>query len=374
MVIAHVLAPAAFGGLETVVESLSRGQADSGDQVVVIGVFTEEPGSSAFWQGVLDSPVTAVTLVVPHRGYLTERRAVREALAGHGVEVLHTHGYRADVVHATTAKGMHIATVTTVHGFTGNGLKNRVYELLQRRAFRKFDAVVAVSEPLRGQLVAGGLQPERTRMIRNAWTPTSTPLTQEEARSALQAEIDGARIGWVGRLSPEKGPDVMVRALGLMARKDVRLSLVGNGRMGTDLKKLARQSGVDARIDWHGEVAGVARYLKAFNALAITSWTEGTPMILFEAMAADVPVVATRVGGIPDVVSEREAVLIEPGDEGRIAEALDATLERPSESRARAEAARIRLGDFAVTPWIERYRSLYAECIHEVRAGSNLHA
>src|SRR5713101_3623616 len=83
--------------------------------------------------------------------------------------VVHTHGYRPDVVDAGAARRLGIPTVTTVHGFTGGGWKNRFYERVQRRSHRRFDAVVAVSRPLVEQLLRDGVPPRRLHLVQNAW-------------------------------------------------------------------------------------------------------------------------------------------------------------------------------------------------------------
>src|SRR5690606_13389587 len=147
--IVHLLAPARYGGCESVVLTLARGQSAAGHQVTVVCSFTETPDGEPFWEQLARLPgVCAVPLVLGARQYVAERRAVRNVLRALKADVLHTHGYRSDVLASPLARAMGIATVTTVHGFTGNGFRNRAYEWLQRRAYRRFDSVVAVSAKL----------------------------------------------------------------------------------------------------------------------------------------------------------------------------------------------------------------------------------
>ena len=113
-----------------------------------------------------------------------------------------------------------------------------------------------------------------------------------------------------------------------------------------------------------------ARLYRAFDAFVLSSRTEGTPIALFEAMAAEVPIVATRVGGVPDVVGETEAWLVDPEDSQAIARALAAIRADPAEARRRCEAARRRLEeDFSLEPWIERYEDLYRSLVAPSRPG-----
>jgi glycosyltransferase involved in cell wall biosynthesis len=107
-------------------------------------------------------------------------------------------------------------------------------------------------------------------------------------------------------------------------------------------------------------VPDAARLFRALDVFVLSSRTEGTPMVLLEAMAAGVPIVATRVGGVPDIVGDAEARLIPPHDPIVLARAIRAVLADRSGARTRAAAAQIRLRrDFAPEPWVARYEAVY---------------
>jgi glycosyltransferase involved in cell wall biosynthesis len=264
------------------------------------------------------------------------------------------------VVDAGVARGLGIPTVTTVHGFTGGGWKGRLYERLQRRAYRKFAAVVAVAEPMCDVLVHGGVRRERVHLIQNAWDGTVTFLDRQAARQTLGVPVEGTRIGWVGRISHEKGPDVVVDAIARLGDPRIALSMVGDGDARIALAARAGAMGIADRITWHGTVHDAARLFPAFDVFVLSSRTEGTPIVLFEAMAAGIPIVASAVGGVPDVVSSREAVLVTPEDPAALAAAVTETLGDPTAALERSRAARWRLErEFALQPWLERYIGLY---------------
>jgi len=359
--IVHVLAPAPFGGLETVVKALASGQFTSGDDSCIAAVVSGDPAGHSF---VGDSQLGGCPIIpiqVDGRRYGQERAAVRKTLVGRGADILHTHGYRPDVLLSPLARRMGIQAVTTVHGFTGGGIKNHFYEFLQRRAFRRFDAVVAVSEELRGNLVDSRVPPDRIHTIRNAWKISEKLKTRSQARALLSIPAHRRNVCWVGRLNPEKAPDVMVRALAMTSHSDLHLSMIGTGSMRRKCETLAESLGVSARCHWHGMVGGAGLLLPAFDAVVITSWTEGTPMVLLEAMAATVPIITTLVGGIPDVVSQAEAKVVSPGDIGGLASALDEVLSGPGAAAVRSAAAKRRLErDFSVEKWVSRYREVYS--------------
>ncbi|MEX0912745.1 MAG: glycosyltransferase family 4 protein, partial [Gemmatimonadota bacterium] len=183
--VCHLVAPAPYGGLESVLEALIPAQAAAGHDVTVLAIFASDPAGQPFWESIARTGVRAIPKVLPGRQYRRERGEVRAALEATGAQVLHTHGYRPDVIDAPVARAAGVATVTTVHGFTGGGLRNRLYEWVQRRAFRRFDAVVAVSDRLREELVAAGVAPERVNAVRNAWRPSAPQLPPGEARERL---------------------------------------------------------------------------------------------------------------------------------------------------------------------------------------------
>lgn len=361
----HLLAPAPFGGLESVVAGLGMGQVAAGDDVA-IGLLIPAGWSQglSFSQAMEAAQIPLFRLEFPPRAYLSERRAVGALLSRLRPQVLHTHGYRPDVLHAPVARTLGVGTVATVHGFTGGGLRNKSYEWIQRRALRRFDAVVAVSMGLRTGLQESGVQAGRLHLVPNAFKPHGVCLDRALARAALGLPREGAVVGWVGRFTGEKGPDQMIRALQSLD-SSVSLSMVGSGPMRLGLEDLANSLGVSSRIRWHGAVSEASRYLHAFDVVCLSSWTEGTPMVLLEAMAAETPVVATSVGGIPDVVSPMEAVLVPPGDPGAIAGGIRDILAAPAAARKRAKAAFERLsGDFTVEAWVRRYQEIYQACLH----------
>jgi len=356
----HVLAPGAVGGLERVVQLLAHGQAHAGDDVHVAAVLDQAHAGHPLLDALAAGGVTTHVIVLPGRRYWRERAAILELGGRLRPVVVHTHGYRPDVVDAAAARRLGIPTVTTVHGFTGGDWKNRLYERLQRRAHRRFDAVVAVSRPLVEQLIESGVPAHRVHLVQNAWQETAPPLDHPAARRALGLREDGFLIGWVGRLSSEKRPDLLLDALVHLTDLPVTVSVIGNGPEHRSLAARARRLGVERLVRWHGTVPDAGRCFAAFDVFVLSSHTEGTPIALFEAMAAGVPIVATRVGGVPDVVSPVEAALVTPDDPVALALAIRAVYGNPGAGRERVQRARARLRrDFTTPPWLDRYAAIY---------------
>jgi len=360
MRILHVVAPGEIGGLERVLQLLAEGQARAGAQVHVAMVLDSPGTDHPLVPSLAAGGVTPHPVVVPPRAYWRERAAIFDFVRRLRPDVVHTHGARPDVLDAPAARRAGVPTITTVHGFCGGDWKNRLYERLQRRAFRRFDAAIVVSRPLRDRLIRDRVPAERIPVVQNAWQRTAPPFDRWSARHALGIWTEEFRIGWVGRLSSEKGPDVLLDALVHLRDLPLRVSMVGNGHEQQSLLARARRLGVEQLIQWHGMVPDVARQFAAFDVFVLSSRTEGTPIVLFEAMAGGVPIVAARVGGVPDVVSPAEAVLVPPTDPAALAAGIRAVYGDRAAAHDRAQRARERLSsDFTVPPWIGRYDAVY---------------
>ncbi len=357
--ILHLAAPGTVGGLESVVLALTRGLADRRHAVWLACTVLPGAGEPPLARKARDAGVTVVTLALPGRAYLAEYRALARLIATQGIGLVHTHGYRSDVVGGLAARRAGVPRVTTAHGFIGGTWRGRLYEWLQLRSARGAAAAVAVSRPIVERYFAAGVARDRIHLIPNAWSGEA-PAEREAARRALGLEPSAPLLGWVGRLSGEKGPDVFVEALGLIRGAAWDAAVIGEGPARGPLQARARALGLEGRIRWLGAVPEAGRVMAAFDVLVLSSRTEGTPMVLLEAMAASVPTVASSVGGVPDIISEREGWLVPPDAPGRLAEALGAALGDPGEVRARGMAGRERLlQERGPDSWLDRHEALY---------------
>jgi glycosyltransferase involved in cell wall biosynthesis len=236
-------------------------------------------------------------------------------------------------------------------------------EWLQGTLLKGFDAVVAVSSPLARELTERGLSPDRVHLIPNSPSTTVAPLPRQAARVHLGlGETDTPVIGWVGRLIPVKGGEVFLRALAALSGDRWTGSMIGDGPERGVLERLANDLGIGNRVRFHGSMPEAAKYQSAFDLFVLSSHSEGIPMVVFEAAAAGTPIVATAVGGIPDVLSGREAHLVGAGDVDALAGAIRASLDDLEGARERAVRARERIvAEFSEEVWMDRYERLYRE-------------
>ncbi|HET8625742.1 MAG TPA: glycosyltransferase, partial [Gemmatimonadales bacterium] len=196
LAVLHVAAPGAVGGLESVLALLAGGQRTAGHRVAVAAVLDRGAGESPFLAGLARANVPVHLLALPPRAYIRERRRLVALIRDTRPDIVHTHGYRADIQAGAAARRLGVPTLTTVHGFTGGGWKNRLYERLQLRSFRRFDAVVAVSTPLAARLRAAGVPPARLHVVANA-AAFDPPLSRADARRQFGVNDDAFLVGWI---------------------------------------------------------------------------------------------------------------------------------------------------------------------------------
>jgi glycosyltransferase involved in cell wall biosynthesis len=193
------------------------------------------------------------------------------------------------------------------------------------------DHVAAVSDDLRRHLGDLKVPASKCSLIENAIDTAQYLRRRTPAAARAALGLDPARmvVGAVGRLSPEKGFDTLIRAADRLLRggADFDLLIVGEGPEKPRLQALIDELGRASRVRLLGHRSDMIDLFEAMDVFALSSLREGLPNVLLEAMALEVPVVATRVAGVPRLVADGESgLLVEPGDEARLAEALDRLL------------------------------------------------
>lgn len=355
----QVIAPGPVGGAESAVLGLSQGLVEAGARVVVAAL--ADASSAPFVERARAAGLTTEVLHAPGRNYWRDWHGLRRIMRDHQIRVAHTHGYRADMMGLLAARSSRLPCLATAHGFTLGGAKNRLNQWLAVRALRMDDAVIAVSDPLAVTLRALGVGADRVVPILNAWLPPTGRLPpKHEARARLQLDGEAPVFGWVGRLSMEKGPDVAVAAMARLVHGGARLAFVGGGRERLALEAQVASLGLAKRVHFVGTVPDAATLLAAFDGLVLSSRTEGTPMILLEAIHAGVPIIASAVGGVPHLLAHGTGLLVPSEDPSALAAAMDQVLADPAGALDRATAARARVAaQFSPGEWVSRHLAVY---------------
>lgn len=280
---------------------------------------------------------------------------LRAIIARQRPHVLWTHGAKTHFL--VRAGGLHHsrAWVASHHGYTATTLTWRLYDQLDRWSLRGADAVMAACDAFATDLnVRLGIQKERLSVHRSPIAEGSTCLAGT-AHGAVRTELDlpaGARIVLsVGRLSKEKGHADLIRAMAEVGRNlafPAALVIVGDGPERARLERLRTQLGVAGQVRLVGYRDNVSPYYEAADVFVLPSYSEGSPNVLLEAMDAGVPIVATSVGGVREMIHHgEEGWLVRSGDSEGLARGMLAVLSKPDLRASLTSAARRSLRAYA---------------------------
>ena len=291
--------------------------------------------------------------------------------------VVHTHTSKAGFVGRLAAVVARApAVIHQPHGHIFYGYygprRTAVFAALERRAARWTDRIITLTDRGATEHLAHGIG----RAERYVTVPSGVPTaelraaapTRDEARARLGLDVDAIVIVGLGRLMPIKGFDLLVRALPIVVSQvpPARILLVGEGAERAHLERIAASLGVAGCLRLTGQTTAVAPYLAAADVVAVPSRNEGMGRVIVEAMALGRPVVATAVGGIPDVVTDGECGrLVEPEDVDALAAALIEFGRDPALRRKLGEAATQRAESFSTAVARQKLLAVYAALLRE---------
>ncbi|HWW83493.1 MAG TPA: glycosyltransferase [Vicinamibacterales bacterium] len=302
MVIAHVLSSFGRGGQERVAADLARLQRAAGHEVFAISIAPGPEGLTAATfraTGVLPETIAKRRRVDPS---LPLRLAAH--LGRHGVHVVHTHNPHALIYGAPAAWFAGAVVIHSKHGMNPDR-QRRLW--LRRAAAKLVDAYVAVSPSLAKKAIEqGDCESSRLHVIPNGIDVVRFAPSHRERRKIrdeLGIPNDAWVVGTVGRLAPEKDQALLIDAMAPLLGEGRRLVIVGDGAERDALRTRIATIPGGRYVHMLGEREDVESILAAFDAFALTSRTEGLPLVLLEAMATGLPVLSTAVGGIPDLLA-----------------------------------------------------------------------
>ena len=290
------------------------------------------------------------------------------------VQILHTHGYRADIIGLIAARYCGVRLVSTVHGWTPVSGKLRLYEALDLWALKHFDNVIAVARPLAETLVRSWGTDDKVTLLLNAVSFKGTVATSDESmqiRAAMRRECDLCPndyvAGVIGRLSSEKGVNYFLESFPLLSVRFPQLKaiVVGNGTERHVLEAQAKKLGVLGNVKFLGYREDISDIFRALDVLVLPSLTEGVPIVVLEAFVHRVPVIASGVGGLPEIIDHGiNGLLVPPGEPERIAQALEMLLTDIPHGERLAQTAYDRaMKQFDPQQWARRIEAVYSQVI-----------
>ena len=313
---------------------------------------------------------TAPLVEMPMRGRFDLRvvKRIAEIVRSEDYDLIHAHTPRTALVGRLAAHRAGVPFVYHVHSPAGRDSTRRVFNWINATAewavVRGADRLIAVSPSVRDYMIARGIPAERILCV-----PNGVPATgfQTDRRPPTGTWTLGA----VALFRPRKGIEVLLEALALLRSRDINVRLRAVGGFETPMYKaevlgLVERLDLTEAIDWIGFTRGINRELTKINLFTLPSlFGEGLPMVVLEAMAAGLPVVASRVEGVPEAVLHRETgLLVEPGSVSQLAQAIEEVVTGVVDYAALSRGARARHAEsFSDTTMAAGVAAVYREVL-----------
>jgi glycosyltransferase involved in cell wall biosynthesis len=243
------------------------------------------------------------------------------------VTIWHGHDYKSNAVGLVLHRFWPMRLVTTVHGWVKHTARTPLYYRIDELCLRRYESVLCVSEDLLERCRACGVPGERCLLLENGIDTEQYRRRQTllEAKQRLGLRSEQVVVGAVGRLSPEKSFDLLIRAVQQLSVSgdEITLVIVGEGEDRGRLEALARELGLADRVRLLGYSADPRPIYEAMDLFVLSSLREGLPNVVLEAMALEVPVVSTRVAGVPRLIEDGiNGLLVPPGSVPDLAQAM----------------------------------------------------
>jgi glycosyltransferase involved in cell wall biosynthesis len=294
--------------------------------------------------------------------------ALRDIIRRRGIDVVHAHDYKTDLLALMVSAVERVRPIATAHGWSGVGMKERCYYAADRRVLACYPKVLAVSERIREAIIRAGGRAARVLTLPNGINAAAFRRDADgrsRMRHALQLPAGAVVIGTVGRLESVKRHDVLLEAAAHTPGRPW-VVIAGDGPERGAIEARARALGMTGRLRLLGHRADAAEVQQAFDVYVQSSDSEGAPNAVLEAMAMEVPIVATDVGGTRDLLRDGEDGLLVPRrDPAALARSIAATLADGAAAAARVRSARARVErDLSFDARVSRLTSIYEEVVH----------
>ncbi len=373
MRVLHIISSGGMYGAEAVILNLSRTLNEQGHSSR-LGIFSNSSNPNlqlherALAEGIESH-------LIPCRGQIDRSvpAGIRTLAATTGADLLHAHGYKADVYtwlamrKIQTPQTPQTPLVSTCHTWYDDNRLLWLYGVLDRQVLRRYNAVVGVSDGVRQRLLDAGVPANRIHLIRNGID--LRPFTAVAPSLRHLAPAGGLLIGWIGRLTYDKGPDVFLRAIAqLRSRRHGALPsahylLVGEGPYRPNVERLIADLALGDAVHLSGQRSDMPSVYASCDLMVSSSRQEGLPMAILEGMASGLPWIATAVGAVPMAIhDDRNGILLPPEDVDRLADAMARMMQSPGErSRMGAAARALAESEFSAERMTSDYLRVYTE-------------
>ena len=294
---------------------------------------------------------------------------LRYYLVTRNIDIIHTHDFKSNLYGLLATRGTGIKRVVTVHGSTRDSLKKRLYLYLDERFIcTRFDKVIAVSKDMLPHLAKRKVKSSQVAVIQNCFDPSLLIKTTRKNKSVIPGESNHTFIfAVVGRVYPDKGHRFFLEAFAKLLSENYKISawIIGDGPGVMEVESLIEYLNLKESVSMCGRIENMVSVYHSINCLVISSLTEGLPYVLLEAMFFGVPVVATRVGDIPDIIKDSESgVLVDPASSDELFRGMKQILAHPQKADSYAsKASEIVRERFSYKRMLEETEEVYQQIL-----------
>ena len=346
MNILHLRASNFYGGPERQLHFHARLARDT-QYKVTVGSFTEEGRVPEFIEVIAADGLSTRVFEVAGAYDAAAVRLIREYIRNEKIDILCTHDYRTHFWGWRARRGTGIRWLAFSRGFTLDNMKVRLYHYLEKVLIRRADHIAAVSAAQKKKLTRLMIPARKITVVYNAIDPGRyEDIALADLRKRFDFDAESIIVVSGGRFSREKGQADLIKAaaLSLMKNERLRFVLFGDGPDLDDMQNLVRRLELDDRVKLPGFEKGLLGCLKGADMLINSSLSEGLPNIVLEGMALGLPVVATSVGGVPELLEDGySGRLVPPADPEKLAEAIVQTALDKDRTAKMAAVARLKL-------------------------------
>jgi len=334
----QLISSGGYYGAENMLLNLCASQQKAGCQNSLLLFYNVHAPNVEFYERALRRGLSVRMVHCQGRADLRAVRQIEEYIQEDGIDLLHTHGYKADLYGYVAARRSHKPIVATCHNWVGGTAALGIYNHLDRLALKRFNALAAVSDSVAQRLIDSGVSPRKIKNIANGIDVEPF----ERARTLPALASDGHKVvGMVARLDLQKGFEYLLRAVRelCVAFRELKVVIVGEGPDRKAIEDMIQQCGLQSKVVLAGQHSDMPGVYAAMDIFVLPSLNEGLPMTILEAMAASKPVIATRVGAIPSLIKDGDTgLLVDPRDADGLRDAI-ANLLSDSELCGRLGAA-----------------------------------
>ena len=371
--ILHIIASPVIGGAEKLLLTLLRNyNIEKIDLILGIYVIVGGRNTNLFWDEASKTGAMIERIRIRHPYGLTQVFDLYRIIKKYRPHIIHTHGYKTNLLGYFISQYFRVPIIATYHGWLHfNNFKSTIVKKVESKILPHFDLIIAVSDQIKKGLSRKGIPLEKIITLNNV--PAIDGNNRKYEKVILKKELnispETSVIGFVGRLEYVKGCEFFIKAAAIIIKRfpDCRFVIFGAGSEQKKLEELARELNIEKWIKFMGFCRGTDKVFQMLDVYAMPSLSEGVPLTLLEAMYYGVPVVATNVGGVPEIIQHNiHARFVPPKDIEILAEAIIETLVNCDSTEAMVKAAKLKVDtDFSIGNWVGKIENVYFNLIQK---------